>query len=158
MSGANATGNNLGVGYTGRSGSEAEPRWVHDEIDLSPYAGQEVLIRFSYVTDDAVHREGVALDEIRIDAVGFRDGAEDSHGGWTLQGWARTGSTLPQGWSLRAIEFQGGKPAVVDLPVDAEGRAQWIAEDRGVERVVLAVAATTTVTLQRGRFRLIVSR
>ena len=42
-------GNSYGPGYTGSSGG-----WVRERVDLTPYAGGNVLVRFEYVTDDAV--------------------------------------------------------------------------------------------------------
>ena len=52
-------GNNRGNGITGASGG-----WVSAAFDLSAYAGQEVAVRFSYVTDAFVLEEGVYLDDI----------------------------------------------------------------------------------------------
>ena len=41
---ANPTGNNLGAGYNGQSGGAGGgAQWVREEIDLTPYAGQQVL-------------------------------------------------------------------------------------------------------------------
>ena len=40
----------FGPGYTGRSDG-----WQQDTVDLTPYAGAEVLIRFEYVTDEGVN-------------------------------------------------------------------------------------------------------
>ena len=64
-------GNSYGHGYTGQStsfGSSNGAGWVHESIDLSPYTGGEVLIRWEMVTDDAVNQFGFAIDNIRIDA------------------------------------------------------------------------------------------
>ncbi|GIT58344.1 MAG: hypothetical protein Ct9H300mP19_02920 [Dehalococcoidia bacterium] len=38
-----------GPGLTGNSMG-----WVQDSVDISSYAGQEILIRFEYITDDAI--------------------------------------------------------------------------------------------------------
>ncbi|MBM3944897.1 MAG: hypothetical protein FJ317_05320, partial [SAR202 cluster bacterium] len=46
----NPVGNAFGPGYTGQSAE-----WVNERIDLSAYAGKQVLVRFEYVTDDAVY-------------------------------------------------------------------------------------------------------
>jgi hypothetical protein len=55
----NPNGTNHGNGITGASGS-----FVIAAFDLSAYVGQEVLFRFSYVTDGFVLGEGVYLDNI----------------------------------------------------------------------------------------------
>lgn len=158
MSRTNPSGSNLGVGYTGRCGGGAQPRWIDESIDLAPFAGGTVWVRFSYVTDDAYVREGVALDNIRVDAVAYADGAEASLGGWAARGWARVGAELPQQWVVQIVEFQAESVAVSQLPLDAEGRATWRSEGRSVDRAILAVTAATPVTLQRASYRLSFTR
>ncbi|MFN3928906.1 MAG: hypothetical protein ACK4OK_04660, partial [Thermoflexus sp.] len=54
----NPNHNNLGWGYTGISGGIRGPRWITETVDLTPYAGQVILLRFEVVTDDAVNRPG----------------------------------------------------------------------------------------------------
>ena len=78
MSRSNPAGNNLGAGYTGQSGGTARPTWIQESVDLTAFAGGTVWLRFSYVTDDAVLHEGMVLDDVRVDAVGFADGDSDS--------------------------------------------------------------------------------
>jgi immune inhibitor A len=149
----NPTGNNLGVGYTGRSGGGARPDWISESTDLTAYTGGPVWLRFSYVTDDAILHEGIVIDDIRVAALGLVDGAESSTTDWDLQGWARVGGALPQTWSLQVIEWSQGVADVRKLPVDASGRATW--SPRGtLDRAVLAVAGTAPVTLQRAQYNL----
>ena len=51
---SNPNGNSFGHAYSGKSGSADEaPDWVEEEIDLAPYVGQEILLRFEYITDGA---------------------------------------------------------------------------------------------------------
>ncbi len=47
--------NAYGSGYTGQSGG-----WVQESLDLSAYAGQQIMVRFEYITDDAVNQAGHA--------------------------------------------------------------------------------------------------
>lgn len=56
---SNPNGTNHGNGITGTSGS-----FVLATFDLAAYAGQDVLFRFSYVTDGFVLGEGVYIDNI----------------------------------------------------------------------------------------------
>src|SRR6185436_18312817 len=86
----NPNGNGYGHGLTG-----ATAGWVERSLDLSTYAGQELMLRFEVVTDDAVSLAGVALDDIRLDAVGFRDDAS-ADAGWQAEGWTRLDPALPQ--------------------------------------------------------------
>ena len=54
----NPSGNSFGSAYTGSSDDDGdgEPDWVTERFDLSVYAGEEIWLRFEYVTDDAVNR------------------------------------------------------------------------------------------------------
>jgi len=154
MARPNPTGNNLGVGYTGRSGGAARPTWIEESTDLSPYAGGPVWLRFSYVTDDAVLNEGIVLDDIRVDSLGYLDGAESTTIDWDLAGWARVGGLLPQTWALQVVQWTQGLAETERLQVDASGRATWSAAARSPDRAVLAVAGTAPVTLQRAQYNL----
>ncbi|MEW6412975.1 MAG: M14 family zinc carboxypeptidase [Candidatus Zixiibacteriota bacterium] len=52
-------GMNHGNGITGSSGI-----WVLAPFDLTPYEGQQVIFRLSYITDDYYYEEGVYIDDI----------------------------------------------------------------------------------------------
>ncbi len=56
---ANPNGYNRGDGITGHSGN-----WIQASFDLSAYAGQSVLIRFSYYTDSYLTYDGFFVDDI----------------------------------------------------------------------------------------------
>jgi len=58
----NPNGNNRGFGITGTSGG-----WVAGVYPLDAYAGQEILLRMSYITDGAVTNPGFWVDD--IDAI-----------------------------------------------------------------------------------------
>ena len=57
----NPSGNAYGPGYTGSS-----DEWLQESIDLTPFAGGSVLLRFEYVTDDAVYLDGLLIDDLSI--------------------------------------------------------------------------------------------
>jgi hypothetical protein len=111
-------GSAYGPGYTGRSDG-----WVEEQIDLSAYAGQEVLLRFEYVTDDAVSFTGMAVDNIRIPETGFSDGA-GSAAGWDAEGFRRMAGPLPQEFIVHHIEL-GPSPAVHRIELDTGNRASF---------------------------------
>ncbi len=61
-------------GYTGSSNG-----WIHETIDLSYYAGQEIQLQFRSMSDWAANLEGFFVDNIKVTADGsevFFDGAE----------------------------------------------------------------------------------
>ncbi|NPA31249.1 MAG: hypothetical protein GXO37_04545 [Chloroflexi bacterium] len=120
-------GNNYGWGYTRRS-----PGWIHEQVDLSPYAGQRVWLRFEYLTDAAVNHWGWLVDDITIPEIGYAEGFEHGLGGWEATGWARAANRIPRGYQA-ALVLQGrGQTQVhylpmgddlrvrADLPLDAE--------------------------------------
>ena len=65
-------GSNLGNGYTDNSGGGRTPAWIQQEVDLSPYAGKEIQLRFEYVTDGALNLHGMAIDDIAITGLSER--------------------------------------------------------------------------------------
>jgi hypothetical protein len=80
------SGNSYGWGYNAFSGGGSSGEWIEERIDLSPYAGKEILVRFEYVTDAAVNGEGLLLDDVRIDAIGYEEDFEAGEGDWETEG------------------------------------------------------------------------
>jgi immune inhibitor A len=81
---SNPNGKNLGNGFTGSSNSA----WRNARFNATAFAGQNVLVRIRYKTDDVVNLKGIMADQIAIGA--FTDGAEDGSGAWTLDGFKIT--------------------------------------------------------------------
>lgn len=145
-------GANFGNGLTGVSsapggdiGQVTRGKWVDEAFDLSAYAGREIVVRFWVTTDAAVNGAGLMIDNIRIDAIGFRDGAENDTAGWQSEGFVRTSGTLPQYWNLRLVRY-GAQTVVEPVSVDAQGRAE-ITLNEG-ERAVLLVSGATRYTTE----------
>ncbi len=128
-----------GPGYSGDSDGE----WVQEEIDLTPYTGGEVLLRFEHVTDDATHLRGFGVDDIEIPELGFADGA-DTGGGWQAEGFRRIEQLLPQRFVLQLIER--GEPNVVRRLELGPGNRLEVALDGPATIVVSAVTEGTTDT------------
>lgn len=154
MSRANETGNNLGIGYTGTSGDPGSPLWVFETVDLTPFAGQIVSIRFSYVTDDAFVREGMGIDEIRVDAPGgvVRPATDDSQ--WIPRGWSRVGNSVVQTWLVTVVRFYQGAADITRIPIDDNGQGHWSSGVEPTERIVVAISGTAPVTTQKAAYRL----
>ncbi|RPI32351.1 MAG: hypothetical protein EHM70_09160 [Chloroflexota bacterium] len=150
-------GANLGSGLTGVSGRPGKNpeegqrgRWVQERMDLSPYAGQEILLRFWVVHDQAYNAQGLLLDDIRIPEIGYADGAETDRGGWQAQGFVRTTGGISQEWSLRLVV--DGQQGIEIRPValDELNRAQLELESG--ERGVLVVIGATPFTDEPARY------
>jgi len=157
----NPTGNNFGQAYTGKSGveaspseaSDAKPEWVLEEMDLTPYAGQQILLRFEYVTDDAYNSPGFCVDDISIPELGYHYDAEDDDG-WVALGFIRTDNTLSQRYLVQLIEL-GAETRVRRIELDAAQKGQWVIEGFGseVERAVLVVSALAPKTTELAGYR-----
>lgn len=153
---ADPSGNNFGHGYTGRSGGALVPRWLEETIDLTPYAGRPVLLRFEYVTDDAYNGAGLCLDDIALPEIGFFDDAEQE-AGWDAEGFVRLNNLLPQQFSVQIITL-GPTVRVIPLPLDTQNRGQIVLRGLGrtLDRVLLVVAAVTPFSVERASYQVTV--
>jgi hypothetical protein len=145
---------NLGCGYNDASGGGKDPEWIEESVDLSPYAGKKVLLRFEMVTDAGLNREGLAIDNIEIPEIGFRDDASEDTG-WTAEGWVRVQNTLPQSWQVQLIVIgRDGISRLVRMPLN--GNAGRYDLDLGGEArsAVLAISPVTQVTTEPGGYEL----
>ena len=142
------SGNSFGWAYTGYSGGRDEPQWIQETVDLSEFAGQEILLRFEYITDAAVNGDGLLLDDFSIEAIDYFEDFETDEGGWTAAGFVRLYNRLPQTYSVVLVE-QGREIQVRELTLDENNHAEIeITFDKGTREVVLIVTATTRHTWQ----------
>ena len=119
---ADPRGQNLGNGFTGHSGGGDVPVWVDEAMDLTPYAGQKVLVRFFNITDQSYHGSGVAIDDVAIPEIGFADDAEADRG-WQASGFLRSVNAATLDWAVQVIAFSAAGPQVLQLPVRPAGTA-----------------------------------
>jgi len=142
-----------GPGYTGTSGDGEGPAWVEESIDLSPFAGQRVLLRFEYVTDSGLNTSGWAIDDIAVPELGWLDNAE-SDGGWEAQGFRLLEGPLPQRFIVRVIEI-GTETRVSDVPLDADNHAgiRLSGFGAGLTKAVVLVAAAADGTSEPATYR-----
>ena len=115
----NPNGNSFGWAYTGKSGGGAEPVWIQESVDLTPFTGQEVLLRFEYITDDAVNQPGFALDDVAIPELGYFSDFETDGDGWEAAGFIRHANVLQQRWLLQLVLF-GPQTSVQRLDLEPD--------------------------------------
>lgn len=145
----NPVGNAFGAGWTGISGGGKTPVWIKEQIDLTPYAGQEVQVRFEYVTDDAVNGPGVLLDNFAVPEIGYKDDAEGGAAGWAASGWTQTDNTLSQRWLVQLLEVGDGQVTVQRMVVGPDGRGQLTVSDLGnLREALLVISGLTPVTTE----------
>ncbi|MBI4570600.1 MAG: immune inhibitor A, partial [Chloroflexi bacterium] len=143
----------LGVSYGPGYGGSSDG-WIDERIDLSAYAGERILLRFEYITDDSSNASGWAVDDIAVAEAGFFDGAASDPGGWHREGFRRVSEALPQRFELRLITL-GPAPAVERIELDAANRAEvpLAGLGAGYRTAVVAIIATTDGTLEPARYR-----
>jgi len=148
----NPNGNSFGWAYTGRSGGGETAQWIQEQVDLAPYAGQEVLLRFEYITDDAVNRPGFVVDDVAIPEIGYASDLEEDGDGWEPAGFIRHANVLPQRWLVQLVLF-GPETTVQRLELDESQAGEWtIALDGRTERAVIAVSGLAPVTTEIGSY------
>jgi hypothetical protein len=140
-----------GWGYTGRSNG-----WVEEKVDLNPYVGDQVLVRFDYVTRDSLHDEGFLLDDLSIPELGLEDACEESVD-WRAEGFLLAGPVVPVRWVVQAIDIyrESHSLQVYQMSFDEQQTGQLELElrplggllgDRG--RGILAVSALARGTTE----------
>jgi immune inhibitor A len=156
---SNPVGQNLGYGLTGVSGGGTDPVWVDETMDLSPFAGQRVLLRFFYITDQSYHGPGFAVDDVSIPEIGFADDAETDQG-WQASGFLRSVNASALDWGVQVIAFADGGIQVRQVPLAPGGDGKLQGSLRverfgsAVRRVVVAVSPLVPVTLEGADYRL----
>jgi len=144
------SGNSYGWGYNGVTGG-----WIEEEIDLSQYAGQQIWLRFEYVTDAAVNGEGFLLDDVSIPAAGYFSDFETDDGGWQAEGFVRVTNTLPQTFRLALLTRTWDEVVVEMIPLTSDQVAEIpIHIDSDVRDVVLVVTGTTRFTRQLANYEI----
>jgi immune inhibitor A len=142
---ANPNGNSYGWGYTGLSGDG--PSWVEEQIDLGAYAGQRILVRFEYVTDDAINYPGWAIDDISIPELGYQDDVEGDDDGWLAEGFVQTNNFVPQAYLVQLVTF-GSETTVQHLPLGEDQSARWHLPLTDADHGVLLISSLANVTTE----------
>ena len=122
-------------------------------MDISEYAGGEVWVRFEVVTDAAVNGEGLLLDDIYLEAIGYQEDFEDGNGGWEGAGFVLVENRLPQefgvsliwirtdGIQVERVDLGGNNHLVYDVEIGVE-----------VREIVLVVSGLTRFTNQQAEY------
>ncbi len=144
----NPSGNSYGCGWNGQSDG-----WIDEAVDLSQYAGEKVTVRIDYVTDAAVNGKGMAIDDLRLDAVGYASDLESDEGGWLAEGFVRVQNTLPQSFSVSVIHA-GNQPKVEQYQLEAGEKLTLDVEiGNSFDEVILVISGTTPVTREKATYQ-----
>lgn len=143
---SNPNNGNLGCGLTGKSGG-----WQNLTADLTDYQGQEIVLRFEYITDAAVNQSGLALDNIKIevdgDTIALED-AEDENKAWIAEGFVRHANILPQDWIVQLI-WSEGDVKVQRLLFLNESSGEWLIPfNHSRDEAIIAISAVAPTTTE----------
>jgi immune inhibitor A len=141
--GENPSGNSYGWGYTGSS-----EKWINEKIDISRMAGHLVSFRFEYITDNAVFKEGLQVDDISIPEIGYKEDFEMGDGGWITNGFIRIQNNLPQTFRLAILDKSNMEIKVDKITLSKDQTAQVTVKVNQEKKndIILVVAATTRFT------------
>ncbi len=140
---ANPVGNSFGPGYTGESLG-----WLTEEIDLGEFSGKKMLIRFQYVTDEAINGSGLCLRNFGGSAAAHLEGD------WQPDGFVLVNNRLSQRFSVSLIQV-GDENRVTPLELDSNNAGSVTIEDPDSwEQLVIVVGATAPKTRQKAEYTL----
>ncbi|MCC6904863.1 MAG: immune inhibitor A [Anaerolineae bacterium] len=159
--GADPNGNSYGHGYSGSSSlfpNANEQGWLHEQVDLSAYAGKNILLRFEYVTDDAVTTPGMFIDNVRIDAISFYDDMESGDNGWETRGFIRHNNAIPQEFVVQLITLnRDGTLSVERMALDDANRGVFNLTLDDQSETILAISGLTRHTTELALYTLTVA-
>ncbi|MBK8024810.1 MAG: immune inhibitor A [Chloroflexi bacterium] len=143
-----------GPAYTGESRG-----WLNENIPLDAYAGAPVWLRFEMITDDAVNRPGMAVDDVRVAALAyaedFETGTSIGAEGWLTEGWLRTDNRLPARFVVQTAAITPDGALITRG--EARGVGEWTVElPPDANRVWIAISPLAPVTTTPIDYRLTV--
>ncbi|WP_129673375.1 immune inhibitor A domain-containing protein [Candidatus Chloroploca sp. Khr17] len=155
-------GLNYGHGITGISGQPGfrleegvRGRWVEETMDLTPYVGQTILLRFWQINDQGFNAPGMLIDNLQIPELGFFDQVDAGPSSWQAEGFVRVDGALPQLWQLRLVrKLSDGTYRVEALVVKDDGSVATSLNPE--EEIVLVVVPTTPHTTEQASYQVIV--
>ena len=142
----NAMGNSYGHGYTGESD------WRQINVSLELYAGRDTILRFHYVTDDAIHGPGFCVRDMEVSG-----GNAVQTGGWLPQGFVRVNNLVRQDWVVWILtDSDGGEAERMVLEHDANAdtfNGTWSRPAAATGDLIIAVAPLAPATMELGQYQ-----
>ncbi len=125
-----------------------QPLWQPQTVDLTPYAGSNVLIRFLYITYAGHEDQGFAVDNIAVPEL---DWADD--GAWEQVGWSEIDNRVPQSLLVQAVTIGSESvPRVQRLIDGTNASGTWSIALAANDNLLIAVSGVSDDTRQRAEF------
>lgn len=144
----NRLGNAYGPGFTGLS---AQDDWIDESIDLTPFVGSSVLLRFELVNDQADSLDGWLVGGIRIPEIDYRDSTEDFN--WNARGFVRTSIQRSASYLVQVIQGSGANLTVDRRWLDG-GLTRIALPSERSGRIIIAISGTAADTLIGSGYRI----
>ncbi|HEX8918751.1 MAG TPA: hypothetical protein VF898_09620, partial [Chloroflexota bacterium] len=144
---SNPNGANYGYGYTGESKS-----WLNQTVDLSPYAGHRIQLRFEYITDEGYNGNGMVFRKLSIPEIGY----QDNWTGWHAAGFVPVAvNSLPTDWTVQVIGYTAHGETVSTMPLKGDKGSILIDPVKsGFKKLVVAVFTTSPKTRETASYQL----
>jgi hypothetical protein len=144
---------NLGHGFSGKSGGGNESAWIQETANLNAYAGKHILLRFAMQNNRSVNNFGFAVDDLSIPEIGWSDNVEAGGKDWISGGFVPIHNHVPQVWGVRAVEQnKNGSIVVHDLDIkNGTGKLEMDFSD--LKRLVVFVIGQTRYTTLPASYR-----
>jgi hypothetical protein len=121
----------FGPGYTGSTDG-----WQKDSVSLDNWSGQEIMVRFQYITDAAIHDHGLCLRSLAASA-----GERALPVEWIPNGFVWSNNLVRQGFLVQVVyEGREGSPNhVIQMTLDSNNRGELTLEPDTTARRIVAV-------------------
>ncbi len=127
----------FGPGYTGASDG-----WQKESVSLERWAGQEIQMRFQYITDAAIHDHGLCVRDIRVMAA---DGHVELNAEWMSNGFAWTNNLVRQSFMVQLV-YEGREESqnrVLQVQLDETNRGEIALDPTPDTKRIVAIVQPT---------------
>ncbi len=136
---------------------EPDAEWLPQSVDLSAYAGNEILLRFETVTLPGHETLGLAVDNLQVREINFSDGGENTES-WQLEGFAAVTSDVSQQYIIQTFvaptQTEAASVQALIAPDDPATAGEWSFRLTPNQQMILAISAVSDETLVPTTFTL----
>ena len=119
-------------------------------MSLDRFAGQDVFVRFQYITDDAVNSHGICLRSLQVRGAETAGGAQD----WVPNGFVFVDNRVRQDYAVQLV-LQADETLALDMELDGTNSGQLTVErPRENQRIVAIVQSMAPRTRQPASYTL----